>query len=192
MMIPISHSFSGAYLRQTTSMLQGLCRDTYSRTAMSGNSHRIVFDLEAQTYWVERTEGGAVVKRQKIELTQEGAATLVIVDERLDGTEDSDDAEDQEKRRLYEPPSWEAVEGEEGRPTKLHPDIRFHSVWVDHLEDRARKGQAALHFFPGGFTQEAQVTFTDDDRGERTLTLSTNPLTGETYIDTEIPDLPSY
>ena len=189
--IPSTNALTGAHLRSEAGRLQGLMHDTYARTAMSGDSHRIVFDLDARTYWVERTEGGVVLPRDPLQADREGRGILKVIDERIEGLEDSDEAEDIEKLRLYAGPTWQPVAGDEGKPHKLHTDVKIWSVWVDHMEDRVQGGQAALHFFPGGYTQEAQIVLTDDDTGERTLTIVTEPLTGETYVDTAVPDLPT-
>ena len=53
--IPSISALTGAELRSTMSKLQGLTRDTYARTALTGNSHRIVLDLEGNAFWVEAT-----------------------------------------------------------------------------------------------------------------------------------------
>lgn len=189
--IPSTNALTGAHLRSEAGRLQGLMRDTYARTAMSGDSHRIVFDLDASTYWVEHTEGGVVLPRDPLQADREGRGILTVIDERIEGLEDSDEAEDIEKLRLYSGPTWQPVAGDEGKPHKLHTDVKIWSAWVDHMEGRVQGGQAALHFFPGGYTQEAQIVLTDDDAGERTLTIVTEPLTGETYVDTDVPDLPN-
>lgn len=191
--IPSVSALTGAYMRETMSKLQGLTRDTYARTALSGNSHRIVFDFEGQAYWVEQTEGGAVMKREKEATGKDGAGVLDAEDERLSGTEDSDDAEDLEKRRLYSGPTWAPVDDELGKPTKLPSGVTFYAVWAEHLEDRVQAGRAAVHFFPGGYMEEAQITLTESEGAEAaddSLTLTTNPLTGETYIEDRIPDIP--
>lgn len=188
--VPSVNSLSGVELKKTTGLLQGLFRDTYSRAALSGNSHRIVFDLDNRAFWVEATTGLAVMKRERQELGSEGQALLDVIDERLEGLEDSRDEEDLEKIRLYGGPSWQPVDDEFGRPTPLHPDIRYHKVWVEYLDDATSSGKVAVHFFPGGYTQESFISLTDDDEGSRTLTLVAAPLTGETYIETDFPEIP--
>jgi prepilin-type N-terminal cleavage/methylation domain-containing protein len=188
---------TSAQLKKTTGMIQGLMRDTYTRAALSGNAHRVVFDMEAETYWVEMTEGGVVMPRGKLELTREGLAFLDPVDERLEGIEaDTDDEEDRTRIQLFKPKSWTPVPFpgddrlDEVRPAKLPSDIWFTSIWVDHLAEAAKGGQVAVHFYPGGYTQEAFITIADDEKGEDALTLVTNPLTGEVYVETEIPEIP--
>lgn len=195
--VPSINAISGAELKKTTGMLQGLMRDTYARAALSGNTHRVVLDLEAGAFWVEATSGGVVMKRQKLGLTREGAAVLDQVDERIeDIRSDTDDEEDQERLKLYAHPTWTPVpfpgqdRVDEVRPQRLPSEVWFKKVWVDHLEEPATGGQVAIHFFPGGYTQEAHITLSDDEEGERTFTLVTNPLTGEVYIEEREPPIP--
>lgn len=195
--VPSINALSGADLKKSTGMIQGLLRDTYARAAISGHTHRVVLDMEQSAYWVEVTEGGIVLPREKQEPTREGKAVLDQADERLERVDaDTKDAEDQEKLKLYSPPSFTPVpfpgerRDDEVRPQRLPSDVRFKSVWADHLEKAALGGQVALYFFPGGYTQEAIITLTDDDAGERTLSLVTNPLTGEVYVDREEPEVP--
>jgi len=191
MALPAVNSLSGAYMKQTTGQLQGVFRDTYAKTALSGHSHRVVFDIEGSSWWIERTQGGVVMKREKFTLDPDGFAQLAPLDERTEGiTTDTDDIKEQTKLKLYEPPGWTPIDGVFGKPQKLHPDVRFHQVWVEHLDEAAQKGQVAVHFFPGGYVEEAHVTVTDDDMGEDSFTVVTFPLTGETRVEDEIPPIP--
>lgn len=194
--IPSLNALTAAELKGATGMLQGLMRDTYARAALSGNPHRIVFDLEQDTYWVEATEGGVVLPRTRIEPNREGVVILDPVDERIEGLDDSSDEEDKTKIELYRTPSWATVpfpgkqRSDETKPAKLGSGVYFKKIWVDHLEEAAQNGQVALLFFPGGYTQEAQITLTDDEEGERSLTLVTQALTGEIWVSVEEPMVP--
>jgi type II secretory pathway pseudopilin PulG len=195
--VPGINALSGADLKKSSGMMQGLLRDTYARSAISGHTHRVVLDLELHAYWVEVTEGGIVLPREKQEADKEGKAVLDQLDERIERIQqDTRDEQDQEKLKLYRPPSFAPVpfpgqdRDDEVKPQRLPSDVRFKSVWADHLEKPAIGGQVAIYFFPGGYTQEVIITLTDDDLGERTLSLVTNPLTGEVYIDREVPEVP--
>jgi type II secretory pathway pseudopilin PulG len=188
--IPSISALTGAELRSTMSKLQGLTRDTYARTALTGNSHRIVLDFEGTAFWVEATEGGAVIKRE-VEVDPDGTGRLDVVDERITDLEpDEDDLEGQEKLKLFMGPTWQPVDDDAGKPLRLPEDTRLLSVWVDHLDEPVTSGKAAIHFFPGGYMQEAHVVMTDDDTGDSILAMVTNPLTGETYIEREMPKVP--
>jgi type II secretory pathway pseudopilin PulG len=188
--VPSLDALTGARLRETTSTIQGLVRDTYARSALSGKPCRIVIDLDAHSYWVEESDGAATLTRAKQSPDRQGKGLLNFLDERLEGTEDSDDPEDQEKRRLLSGPVWSQVDDTVGTPQRLPPEVTFYGVWAEHLDDRVRGGQAAIVFFPGGHAEEAHITLTDDETGNNTLTVVLEPLTGETFIDDKIPDVP--
>ena len=191
------NALTSADLRKTTGMMQGLMADTYARTALSGDSHRIVFDLEASTYWVEKSQGGVVMQHKLLEPNKEGAADINPLDERIaDLDETDDDAESQEKRRLYGPPSWEVVpapgadDTESTRPQKIPGNITIKAIWVDHLAEFVSRGQVAVHYFPGGYVQEAFIILSPADDLEDSLSLILNPLTGEVYVELEEPEVP--
>lgn len=195
--VPSLNAVTAAELKETTGMLQGLMRDTYARAALSGNSHRVVLDLGQRVYWVEASQGGVVMPRTRISPNREGVVILDPVDERIEDITDSTDVEDRTKVELYRNPTWEKVTFpgrdslDENKAQKLPSDVLFKKVWVDHLEDFATDGQVAIHFFPGGYTQEAIVILTDDEEDGRTLSLITQPLTGEIWVQEDEPELPA-
>ncbi len=191
LVVPGFGALSGARLKTTTGMMGGLVRDTYARAALSGRSYRIVFDLEEGTYWVEESEGIARMKRERQELERDGKAALDKLDERVEEAADSTTEEDREKVRLLTGPGFKPVDGEDGKHTKLPDDVRYKSIWVEHLEKEATGGQVAMHFFPGGYAEEAHITLTDDDQGDRTMTVVVNPLTGEVDVVNEEPRIPA-
>jgi general secretion pathway protein H len=183
-------ALSGAEMKKTAGLLGGLLRDTYARAAISGRSYRVVFDLEEQTYRVEESQGTARVSRERQELDREGKAVLDKLDERVEDARDDRDEEAGEKIRLLSGPGFKPVEGEDGQPKKLPSDVRFKSVWVEHLEKEAAGGVVAVHFFPGGYGEQAILTLTDDEQGDRTISVVLSPLTGEVEVVTEEPRIP--
>ena len=203
--IPSVNALTGANMRRATGMLQGLMRDTYARAALSGNAHRIVFDIDTSTYWVEATKGGVVLPRNLQELTNEGGSILDKLDERIEDIDRQDmNDDDRAKVELLGGPQWTHVaapgehDSEELRPQKL-PDgcgedhngcVRFKEIWVDSLKEPARGGQVAIVFFPGGYAQEAIVTVTDDADGDNVITLEVVPLTAEVYTHNEEIPIP--
>jgi general secretion pathway protein H len=189
--VPALSSLSGARLKENTGIMAGAIRDTYARTALSGRGSRLVMDFDKQSWWVEETEGVARLKPIKQVADKDGRVSLDAVDQRTEGIElDTTDVKEQTKLQLLSPPAFKPVEGEFGQPTKLPPDVRFKRVWIEHLEDFVAAGQVGLHFFPGGFTEEAIITLTDDEEGQRTLSLVVQSLTGEVFIEPDEPRIP--
>ena|GEM_PF-912475 len=190
--VPSLNAVSGARLKETTNLIAGAIRDTFARTALQGRSTRLVLDMEQQAWWIEETEGVARVKATKLEADRDGKVALDAADERLEGIElDTRDAKEQAKLALFTGPTFKAIEGEWGTPQKLPSDVRFKNVWIEHLEDKVAGGVVALYFYPGGYTEEALITLTDDEEGSRTLTLAVQSLTGEVFVENDEPRVPN-
>jgi general secretion pathway protein H len=189
--VPSMGALSGAHLREEAQVMGGAIRDVYARAALSGHSARMVIDLEQSAWWVEDAPVVARVHREKLRRDKDGKASLDHIDDRLERIEkDTKDEEELAQLEILTPPRWTPAEGEYGKPKKLQGDVRFKKVWIEHLDEPFANGQVALYFFPGGFTEEAQITLTDDDDGERTLTLVVSSLTGEVSVEGEEPRVP--
>ena len=189
--VPALGALSGVHLRSQTGLLTGAIRDTYARTALQGRSSRMVMDFDKNAWWIEEADAVARLHSTKLGVDKDGKGKLDPVDERLEDIDaNTDDEEDRTKLELLGPPPFKPVEGEDGQPHPLPADVRFKSIWAEHLDDKLQGGQVALYFFPGGFTEEALITLTDDDQGERTLTLVVSSLTGEVDVVDEEPRVP--
>ena len=190
--VPSLNSVTGARMKEATNLIGGAIRDTYARTALLGRSTRLVLDLEQKAWWIEESDGVARVKPIKLQADRDGKAKLDAKDERLEQIEaDTTDSKELAKVQLLSGPGFKPVEGEFGQPTKLPDDVRFKSVWIEHLDAKVSGGVAALYFYPGGFTEEALITLTDDELGENTLTLEVQSLTGEVFVAREEPRVPT-
>ncbi len=189
--VPALGALSGAELRSQAGLLTGAVRDTYARTALQGRSSRLVMDLEKNAWWIEEAPVVARLHATKLTADRDGKAKLDPVDERIEDIDaDTDDDEERAKLELLAPPPFSPVDGDDGRPHVLPSDVRFTSIWTEHLDDKVQAGQVALYFFPGGFTEEAIITLADDEAGESTLTLVVSSLTGEVDVVDEEPRVP--
>lgn len=193
--VPSLNAVSGTRLKEQTGLMSGAIRDTYARTALLGRSTRLVLDMEANTWWVEETDGVARVKSLKQTADRDGKVKLDALDKRIEDIEaDTTDTREQAKLALYGAPAFKPVEGDWGQPQKLPDGVRFKSVWIEHLDERVIGGSAALYFYPGGYTEEAMITLTDDEgdgAGGRVLTVTVSSLTGEVIIEDDEPRIPN-
>jgi prepilin-type N-terminal cleavage/methylation domain-containing protein len=183
-------SLTRVEMKKSASMIAGLIRDTYARTALSGHSARVVLDLEADTYWVEESDQPVRVRAEKLATGRDGKVELDALDDDLKRLVDSDDEKDKTKLQLLTGPPFKPVDDDIGKPQPLPNDVHFKSVWVEHLEDRATGGQVAIYFFPGGYVEEAHIAVTDDENGKDPITVMVNPLTAEISIVDDEPALP--
>lgn len=106
------------------------------------------------------------------------------------GLNADEDLEASLKAQLHKQASFSQVKDETGRKQKLKGDVHFVRIWIDHQREAFRAGQAELYFFPTGFTERGFVTLSDDELGERSLTVQINPLTARTSITAEAVEVP--
>jgi prepilin-type N-terminal cleavage/methylation domain-containing protein len=58
---------------------------------------------------------------------------------------------------------------------KLHKDVKFREIWVQHREDSTTRGQIAVYFFPDGSSEKAVIELV---AGKATRTIVIHGLTG--------------
>jgi general secretion pathway protein H len=189
---PAVGALSGAQLKEQSGLLGGAIRDTFSRTALLGRTTRLVIDIDENAWWIEESNALVRVKPVKLRADRDGKVTLSSVEERIENIDaDTRDEREQNKLQILGEQPFQPAEGDDGKPHKLPGDVHFKSVWTEHHDERALKGQAALYFFPGGFSEEAQIVLTDDDQGDNVFVLLLQPLTGEVFIEREESRLPT-
>lgn len=196
----------GANVVEATTELASVMRRTEQLAAETGLMHRVVIDLDAQTYRVEVCEGGPGAISSKPLVA--GASSD---EERKRAVEDA-------KNRLASLPQGSlpagsdpeqsevmalALAGElgalrtcalstalsgdtEGRELvrALDPNrsAKVTQVLVQHLEDPVTKGLVAIHFFPLGSAEKAIVEVGD---GDKTFSILVHGLTGRVEVRDE-------
>ena len=79
--IPSFNAVTAAGLRSSVSMIAGMTREAYARAAITGKVHRIVFDLDKGSYWLERTEDRFVLPSEKLEADRDGRGGIKVLEE---------------------------------------------------------------------------------------------------------------
>lgn len=155
-------NLSSVKLRSETNKLAAAIRHAFNRAAAHGLYMRMVFDLDAEAYWVEAS-----------------ATPVFLPKEKRDEDEDPD-------RPLDE----EAAEGDEGAKSirqqyqedgviprvQLSKGLEIHGVLTSGQSDVFRTGKAYLHFFPDGRVEPAIIYTSDED--DASYTLIVHPFTG--------------
>lgn len=103
----------------------------------------------------------------------------------VSGLSADDDMEEALKNRLRRQADFLPVGDELGKPQLLKSDVRFHRIWIEHQSEPFTAGSSELYFFPMGFTERAHITLSDDEHGERALTVVVNPLTARARVTDE-------
>jgi len=101
-----------------------------------------------------------------------------------------EDLEEALKKRLRRRARFSPVEDEVGKPQILGGDVRFHRRWVEHQEEAFVGGSSEIYFFPTGYTERAIIMLTDDEHGERVISIELNPLTARTRVLDEELEVP--
>jgi general secretion pathway protein H len=180
-----SGQMTASRLKRATTMVAGAVRVAFTRATATSKSQRLVFDLDAQTLWLEESATPMLV--QPKDTTGTGGAAAVTEAERLAFQENATIM----KGPRAPKPTYHAVEtlgfssetGARG-PRPLGRGLRFRSVQSEHDNEPRTTGRVYVYFWPGGQTERASIELapvassSDDD----TLTLLLAPLTGKVTI----------
>ena len=178
LILPAIRGIVGLDLRGEITKIAGLSSEVYALAAISGKTHRIVFDLDNNKYWVEEKVGDA--GEIKPELGYEDLMKM--------RTENKGDSKEEEAAKAYLP-SFKEVEGPLKEKMALSKDAVIYGVWTESTVDVVRTGQAALYFFTGGYSQAAFVSLAAKGEEENTaIYFSLNPLTAAITINHGEPD----
>lgn len=178
--IPSLRLLTGADIKNEITKLAGLCSEVYSRAAISGLTHRIIFDLDQQSYWVE--EKVADVGAISPDL---GYEDLMKERQKQAGEKSKDDPQ-------HFIPEWKALSDDLGEKFVLDQNLVFHGAWTEQMSEVARTGTVAIYFFTDGYTQSAFVSISKKgEEEESSLYLALSPLTGAVEIDAGEPEITS-
>jgi general secretion pathway protein H len=180
--IPALSAVTRAQLRQKSGQLAGAIRSLYGAAAISGHTCRMVFDLDAGTYWSECAKTNVRLSREG-ERSQNGAR-ISSRDEELQPRETMSD-EDREKLELVRKSAF--ARSNDVPRTDLGGSVRFTDVWVQHQPERYTTGKSFLYFWSGGLTEEASIHVA---QGDDVYSLLVSPLTGRVKIVADRADAP--
>jgi general secretion pathway protein H len=169
---PALSSLTGMDQKKEITKIAGLMNEVYARAALSGQTHRIVFDFASQSYSVEVKDESSSVPGPSLgyeELMKE-------YQERKKGDKDLEG----EKRFL---PQFKAAEGELGEKIKIASGFALFGAWTESMKEVAREGQVSIYFFPGGYTQASFVSIIKANDPDSAMYVALNPLTGAVEIN---------
>ena len=177
--VPAISSVARVQLRQKSGQLAGGMRALYGAAAISGRSCRLVFDLDAGTYWSECAQGAVRVDAEG-ERSRAGVREATREEERLaEAAKRLDGLSDEEKERVELAKKSAFAPSPDIPRTELGGSVRFADVWVQHQPERYVAGKAFLYFWPSGLTETAAVHLA---QGDDVNTLLVSPLTGKVRV----------
>lgn len=171
-LVSISVQSVGSFdLKSEITNMAVLSNEVYDLAASSGKKHRIVFDLDNRSYWVEEEIGelGEIPP----DLDYEELMKSRFKDANQKGAEENLDFLSKYKE----------VENHLSGKHELPESIVFHGAWTEQLTEIARSGQVVLSFFPGGYTQASFVSVAIREEQDSVMYFSLSPLTASFTID---------
>jgi hypothetical protein len=181
-----------ADLREQSAEIASVLRFAHAAATQTGQHHRVVFDLDEQTFRVEMCE--EVVRLRKVDAGKSGETDAETVARLLERPPTSDQV-----RELLEAVSpeemldqaaalegvqlggarcrvsedWNADARGRGNQRQIRADdgLRVRAIHAQHLRSEARTGTVSLSFFPLGHAEKAVVEVADHRGGEYYLLL---------------------
>ena len=174
-----------------------------------GDMHRVVFDLDTQTYSVEVCQGATAIQRNEAlradpdEVKRAKDRAQAQLSNMPPDTLQVGDPEEATKRATALAgkhiadrmcvPAQDSISagppqtGPDGkllstgwvRALKAKKGIKFKEIWVQHRDESATKGQVAVYFFPAGGSEKSVIEMTD---GSETFTILVFGLTGRVEL----------
>lgn len=175
-------------LREAGSEMMTTLRSAYNMATMSGKHHRVVFDLEGQSYRVEVCDGKQVLVRGDKEHQADQDAVERIQEkmkEKAASQVDEDIASAQTPEDAFA--SAAALEGVRVGSTRCHPvgtpmpgqkkgkgkgsvhkldtkrGIEISTIYVQHLNDPVEDEVVSINFFPVGSAEKAVIEVSKGD-----------------------------
>ncbi len=154
-------SIMGVDIKHEISRIAGLISETYSLAIISGKTHRIVFNLDTNSFFVEEKTGDSENIMPELGYEEES---------KLD-----------EKLKKFRP-AFTKVSGLLGETNKLKSGAKFAGLWVEKMPEIVRANQAYIYFFSDGYSQLALVSISEENNESNSISLILQPLTGTVSI----------
>lgn len=159
--MPSVSSFFKVSLDKTTREVASLIKETYNSTVVTGLVHRMVYDLDKNTYWVEV-----------------GPRSFLI-----DTVETRQKAEDKKSKLFKEeekPSVFKMATDITDKARRLPEGVEFEDVLSEIDTEPLKSGKAYTHFFPQGATEQTLIHLKDLQDHKITLVISS--LIGRTKL----------
>ena len=198
--LPSMSNLSRADLRKAATLMAGCMRTAFENAALEGKTHRLTFVPGTGTVVVEATDetlrldssrGSAVMGASQLleEFAPPPGQVQATVDPNANLVAPPSDSPMAALMRVQAAGHAAANRSFEPREQlKLPAGVRVLDVWTDGMDQAATEGEVHVHFFPGGYAQDAMVHLEDSDR--RVFSLQLQPLLGKVAITDHYVDVP--
>ena len=194
--VPSISNVTRLSLRKSSMMLAATIQATYDEAALTGDTHRLVFNFNESEIRVQqsaetfRLEPGtnALMAAAKAPTTMGAGLEAMMAGVGLEEGWDEPKEEDEDgggaMAALF---GMSALQGggagqfaDTGKSLKLEDGVRILDVWTEGNDQALSEGEASLVFFPHGYTQDAMIHLEDED--SRVFTVKVWSLTGRAEV----------
>jgi prepilin-type N-terminal cleavage/methylation domain-containing protein len=165
--LPSISSYFEVSLESTARQMAGTVKETYNATVITGQVHRIVYDLKEQSYWVEIGPTTVLLDTEESRKREERRARFAS-----------------EKEKEDEAKSKAALFVQDRTVTRkkltLPTGVKFEDIKTQQSEEPITEGKAYTHFFPHGMIEQTIIHLQDSSKHHVSLVLS--PIVGKTDL----------
>lgn len=183
--VPSVEAVAGVRAREEAGKLSGAIRYLYGHAALTGQTCRLRFDLDEQSYAAQCTEQRFTVSATK-EKSREGrrieeeeargsSYTSYSVQDELIGSAEA------LREKVEKQAEFSDFTDDELKPHVMPSGANL-AVWTARQTERYTQGEAFLYFFPQGHTERAQI-YVSDDAGDDVYTLTVSSLSGKVRVE---------
>ena len=188
-------------LRSAATRMATAIEYVYGRAAINGIRYQLVFDLDADEYWIECSEENIELPTRMLEEDEpdEGDEPSIEEGARRFARYDADD-EEADPFSLNQTALWDdCTEPLVPRVSisERFEGIEIHSVMTTHQEEPFEVGQATIGFFPNGFVEPSMIWLREaENEGEAfdednpAMTLVIEPMTGSVRVLSGLAEVP--
>jgi len=166
--IPSISSVFKVSLRSAARDLGTTIKESYNATVMTKRVHRLIYDIQENTYWVEAGPTGMLMETEE---TRERDRRLKRF------SSNAEKLEEEEKKRDS---AFTLAKTVTRKPVSLPRGVEFIDVSTEQSPDAITEGRAITHFFPHGMIEQTVIHLKDNSNHQSTLVIE--PLVGRTRV----------
>lgn len=151
------------YIRTTSRELAATFAYLYDTAILTQRTYRIVYDLDANKYWIESAAGHLLISPNP-----EAEELKVKASEEKEKGEDPTE------------PKFTKDTGKLSKERNLGKGVKFRDILLPRYKDPITSGIAYTYILPQGYVEETWIHI--EDKRKQVFTISVNPLTGHTHI----------
>jgi prepilin-type N-terminal cleavage/methylation domain-containing protein len=196
--MPMIGNVTRLSLRKSSMMLAATIQATYDEAALTGETHRLVFNLNDGTVKVQRSAttfrltpgSNALVAATKAPTTMGSGLTAMMAGVNLEEGWDEPEAKEGDEGSGAAAALFGIGGLQDGSNTTSFQDtdtiftleegVKIMDVWIEGSDQPIAEGEASLIFFPHGYTQDAMVHL--EDENSRVFTVKVWSLTGRAEV----------